>query len=295
MSDEPAVAPAEPITPPETPPVAPAAAPAAPTSPFSADGELVENWQSMAPEGYEDLRADKTLPRFKSIWEFGRSHLHVRKQVPLDKTPKPSDTFSESDWNEFYDAGGRPPAASDYIVSRNEAIPEELRTEEMVKADQEFYHKVGFSKKQAEALEKYNEDKLLAIVNASNQKEEDEYNRKKDTLTNKWGRAYDQKVFRGTKAIERGTKGDEGHYKSVLDLINEHTDLIEFVANIEDLFSEKSPVEGSYIDTPSDLQSQIDTLTKSPEYSSPVKSIRMNCVDKIMRLREQMNQDKKAG
>jgi hypothetical protein len=283
MSDDP-VAPVEPTTP-----------PAEPASPFNADGSFAENWQSMAPEGYEDLRDDKTLPRFKNVWEFGRSHIGVRKQVGMESIPKPNENWGESDWNGFYEAGGRPDTAGDFEINRNENIPEELRTEDMVKADKEFYYKAGFSKKQVEALEKYNEDKLLAIVNAQNQQEEDEYNRKKDTLTNKWGRAYDQKVFRGTKAIERGTKGDEGHYQSVLDLVNKHTDLIEFVANIEDLFSENSPVESSHIDTPSDLQTQIDALTNSPEFSSPVKAVRMNVVNKIMRLREQMNQDKKAG
>ena len=288
MSDELTVAPAEPTTPPEAPA-------AAPTSPFNADGTFVENWQSMAPEGYEDLRGDKSLPRFKSIWEFGRSHIGVRKQVGVENIPKPSESWGETEWNSFYDSTGRPPSPDDYVIKRHEGIPEELRTDDMIKADREFYHKEGYSQRRVDNLEKYNEDKLLALVDASNQAEEDEYNRKKDNLTNKWGRAYNQKVFRGTKTIERGTKGDEGHYKSVLDLINEHTDLIEFVANIEDLFSEKSPVESSHIDTPSDLQTQIDTLTKSPEFSSPVKAIRMNVVDKIMRLRTQMEQDKKAG
>ena len=266
-----------------------------PTSPFNADGTLVENWQNLAPEGYEDLREDKTLPRLKNIWDMGRSYVSVRKQVPLDKMPRPNDNFSEADWNEFYNAGGRPDTPGDYNIQRPEEIPEEMMSKEMIDGYHELFHKIGLSKKQSDALVAYNNENAVNAIKDQAQMQELEGIKLKDNLTVKWGRAYDQNVHLGNIAIEKGVKGDEGLKERLIEKVNKDPDLIEFASNLGGLFAEHKIVESANIPTPADIQTQITALEQDPRYLSPDKNVRMPLVNQVMRLREQMVKDKQPG
>jgi hypothetical protein len=273
----------------ETPPAAPTT-PAA--SPFNADGTFVENWQTLAPEGYEDLKEDKTLPRFKNVWDTARSYVSVRKQVGVDKMPRPNENWGDAEWNEFYDAGGRPKTAKDYNVK----IPKDFPPDkwDQVKADkyQEMFHKIGLSKKQADQLIAFNNEDVLATLKGMEERETQFNTELWDKLHAKWGRAYDQNVFRGEKAIERGCKGDEGFKQRILDKVNKDADLIEYVANMESFFVEHGVVEDPSIPTPDDLKSQIARLMADPRYNSKEKSIRQPLIDQVQRLFAQMNKEK---
>jgi hypothetical protein len=251
--------------------------PTVPPSLVSADGSLVDGWQQYAPEGFEDLKDDKTLSTIKNVWNLGKSYVHVRKQVPLDKMPRPNESWGDEEWSEFYKAAGRPETPKDYGD-----IPKET------------FHKLGLTPRQVEGIRTLNADHDAIYTKAVEEAEKDFNTRLWDQLHDKWGRAYDQKVFRGEKAIERGTKGDEGFHERLLAKINKDPDLIEFVANIEDQFSEHEPVERPNIPTPDDLQQQIDKLMADPrlmDRNAP-QAVRQPILDKIMRLREQMNKDK---
>lgn len=279
----------------ETPPVegqAPAAAPAASTVPpslVSADGSLVDNWQQHAPEGFEDLKDDKTLSTMKNVWNLSKSYVHVRKQVPMDKMPRPNENWGDNDWEEFYKAGGCPETPKDYNIKRHPDIPEDFMPQEVIDGYQELLHKHGASQKLVDALAEYNNDLTLKQITANTKAEEEHNTRLWDQLHDEWGRAYDQKVFRAEKAIERGANGDEGYYQAVLAEVNKSANLIKLMSRIEDHFSEHSPVESVSIPTPADFQEQIDTLMKDPVLSNPrsTPAERKKVMDKIMRLREE--------
>jgi hypothetical protein len=263
-----------------------------PTSPFNADGTLVENWHTMAPEGYEHLREDKTLPRIKKFWDLSSSYVNVRKQVPLDKMPRPNDNWGDDDWNEFYEAGGRPATAADFNIKRPEEIPEHAMSDDMINGYQDLFHKIGLSRKQVDAIVKHNNDMTITTIKAIKQQEEEFDAALWDKLHDEWGRAFDQKEFRCKKAIGRGTGEDEGHYKRVHELVRKSPDLLKCLANIEDQFSEHTPFESSTIPTPGDIQTQITELMADPRYMSKDKVVRQPLIDRVMRLREQMNKDK---
>jgi hypothetical protein len=137
---------------------------------------------------------------------------------------------------------------------------------------------------------------MIAGIKAKAQKEDDEFNILNDNLHKEWGRAYDQKVHLGNKAIDKGVKGDEGLRERVTEKINNDPDLIKLVSNLGGMFSEETPFEEQRIDTPSDLQTQINEIMDDPRYMSKDKAVRMPLINRVMRLREQMNKDmKKTG
>jgi hypothetical protein len=206
--------------------------------------------------------------------------------------PRPNENWGETEWNEFYEAGGRPKTAKDYNVK----IPKDFPADkwDQAKADkyQEMFHKIGLSKKQADQLIAFNNEDVLATLKGMEEQETQFNIDLWDKLHTKWGRAYDQNVFRGEKAIERGCKGDEGLKQRILDKVNKDADLIEYVANMESFFVEHGVVEDPSIPTPGDLQSQIDKIMADPRYMSKDKSIRQPLIDQVQRLFAQMNKDK---
>lgn len=280
----------------ETPPVAPEQpiVSAAPTSPFKSDGTYVENWHTMAPEGYEDLREDKTLPRFKNPWDMARSYVQVRKQVPLEKIARPNENFSEQEWNEYYDAGGRPSTPGDFNIKMPEGFPEDKWDQAKAVKYQDFFHKIGLSKKQVDAITAFNNEDVMAVLQDNKQREEMEATIVWDTIHKEWGRAFDQNVHRGNVAIHVGSNGDEGLEQSLLAKVNKDPELLKLVSNLGGKFTENSPFETPSVPTPGDLKTQIDKLRADPRYMSKDKSIRQPIIDQISRLTEQMYKDKEV-
>ena len=281
----------------ETPPIE-GQAPETPTVPpslVSADGTLVDGWQQHAPEGYEDLKDDKTLSTFKNVFALGKSYSHVRKQVPMDKMPRPSETWGFAEWDEFHKAGGRPDTAKDYNIKRHKDISEDAMPQSVIDGFQEVLFKHGASKKLVEALVAYNDEQTLKMMKTTQDAEVEQNTQLWDQLHDEWGRAYDQRVGRAEKAIERGTDGSEGFYRRVLDKVNKDADLIKWAANIEDHFSEKDLVEGTRVDTPADIQAQIDELRADPRFSHADKNVRKPIIDKINRLTEQKLREKQPA
>ena len=140
------------------PPGQPAAT-VTPTAPIvnmvNADGTFTDNWHTMLSD--EALHGDQTLPRIKNVESLAKSYVHVRKQVPLDKIARPTDTFSEDDWNEWHTAGGRPETAKDYQMAKPKDWPEAVPwNEEVIGEYQELFHKIGLSSKQVDEIFKYN-------------------------------------------------------------------------------------------------------------------------------------------
>lgn len=279
----------------ETPPVVPEQAPnPPPTSIVDADGKLVDNWQSHAPKGYEDLVDDESLKTLKSVWDMGKSYVHVRKQVPLDKTALPTDKWGDTEWSEWHKAGGRPETAADYGIKRHEEIPEEAMTQEVIDGYQELFHKIGLSKKQSDAIGEHNTELLLKQIKDMAQAEEDQNNQTSDGLRKLWGLAYDQNVHRGNVAIEKDKdiEGDPAYKARLLEKVNKDPDLIRFASNMGYKFVEHKIVEDPGIPSPGDLQTQISEVMADSRYSHIDPTVRQPLIDKVLMLRKKLNESK---
>lgn len=258
MSEEKVLAPpAEPPTEPPAPPVEPPPTP--PVTVVNADGTFVENWTTKLQD--TSLHGDKTLIRFKSIEELSKGHVHVRKQVPLDKIARPSENSTDADWEEFHKAGGRPDTAADYnINARPEEIPENLWDQTVADGWQEFFHKHGASKKLVEAINTRNTELVIAALAKQTQDAEISSNAVSDALRKDWGLAYDQNCHRGEIAIskDKDAEIDPAYKVRLLDKINKDPDLIRFASNMGYKFVEHRIVEDPGIPSAGDIQTQID-------------------------------------
>lgn len=265
-------------------------------SPFGADGTLAEGWQKQAPEGYEDLREDKTLETIKNIWDFSKSHVHMRKQVPMEKMPRPNDNWGEDDWNEFYDAGGRPATAADLGIQRHPDISEEVMPDKMITGFQELFHKIGLNQKQVDAIVKHNDDMTLATMVDKAKVDGHNHDVMMDALYKEFGQATEQRTRWSNGAIDRGTKGNEELKAFIREKMNTENDVVPwsiFLSNIESNFAEHGEFADPHIDSPKDIQGQINEVMANPRYSSTDLSVRKPLMEQVNRLFEQLSKSKK--
>lgn len=266
-----------------------------PASLVGADGALAKDWHKQAPEGYEDLREDPSLATVKNLWGLSKNYTSTKKMVGADTMVRPSEKFTDSDWDDYYKAGGRPDTKEDYNIQYSEDIPEEMRpSKDVTEKFQEVFHKHGASKKLVDALSELNDELLLAEITKNTQALEEASGAVEAALRKDWGLAYDQNVHRGNVAIDKDkdVEKDPAYKARLLEKVNKDPDLIRFASNMGYKFVEHHIVEDPGIPSPGDLQEQIADLMADERYSSKDKTVRQPIIDKIMRLREQLRANK---
>lgn len=259
------------------------------------NGTLKKNW--FADDELKEH--EETFKRFKDVRSLAKSYAQVRKMVGTDMMTKPHDKFTESDWENFYEAGGRPPTAADYNFVKPDDFPEELWSDSRALEWMEFLHKIGISSKQAKAIfEKNNSDIVIGEKSLSDAIAiaRQEVN---DGLYKDWGNAYESKKHLGNLAIEHGCKGatatpeGDAEFKARLcDKYGDDPDFIRYSSNLGGKFAEHGSITVSTVPTPGDVQTQIAEIMAKPEYTHRDKKVRQPLIDQVMTLRKQLNKSK---
>jgi hypothetical protein len=279
----------------EPPAESPAEPPAEPTGYVTVDGKLSDNWPTKLTD--TSLHEDKSLPRFKDVEAMAKSYVSLRRQVPLDKTPIPTEHFSDADWEAWHKAGGRPDTAGDYNIQRPDDFPEEHWSGDLMTSAQELFHKIGLSKKQAEAIVNFNNTNVVSqITNAKNDAEL-EFTKLQDGLVAEWGNAYQQKVHYGNQAVSKGAEDRNGivddEFKArLLEKVNKDPDLIKFASNLGSILAEDRLIETPQIPTPMDIQDKITEAMQHPAFMDKTHPQHDSQVEKVLALRRSMVQVK---
>jgi len=219
-----------------------------------AEGNLREGWTESLDE---DIRGEPSIASMKNIKGIVKTFIHAQRMVGRDKIVRPTESSSEEDWNEFYKAGGRPETPTEYGFTKPEDMPDEVWDEDGMKEVMEHFHKLGLSKKQAQAIFEFNTNKINTILKAKVAQEELDTNKLKDGLVSDWGPAYDQKLHLGNLAIQKATEGDDGLKERVVAKYGNDPDLIRAFANIGGKFAEDGVIETTSLPTTFDIEQQI--------------------------------------
>lgn len=266
----------------------------APTSIIGEDGNFVKNWQTLLKD--ESLHEDKTLGTIKNPESLAKSYVHVRKQVPLDKIAKPTENYGDEDWNQWYEAGGRPPTAADYNIQKPEEFPEEHWNKELMTNAQEVFHKIGLNQKQAKELMSWYNQTSLSAIQAEAQNNETQVREVEDALHREWGAAFSEKVRIGNLAVEKAVtdkngRVDEEYKIRLLDKINRDPDLIKMTSNLGGKFIEAgAPMPG--IPTPGDIQNRINEEMAKPAYCTAAHPDHKRQVQLVQRLFQEKQDSK---
>ena len=262
------------------------------------EGVLRDGWRDTLPE---DIRGEKVFDRVSDFEGAMKSLASAERMVGKDKIPIPNEASSDVEWDAYFVAGGRPNTAGDYNLTRPEELPEEYYNQELATAAQELFHKIGLSKKQADALFTFNNNTVITQLAKNVQDAELEAGTLKDGLYSDWGNAFEQKKHMGNVAIETGTNGDVEFKERLTVKFGNDPDFIRFASNLGGKFAEAGSPAAASIPTPADIQESIDNEIANPAYGTDymkhgfTKAQHQAQVKKVSLLFQQKTKDVKTG
>lgn len=253
-----------------------------PSSMIGEDGNFVKDWHKLLSD--ETLHEDKTLQTFKNVEGLAKSYVHVRKQVPLDKIAIPNENTTDTEWDNWHTAGGRPPTAVDYNIARPEDFPEEHWNADIALAAQDIFHKIGLNPKQVAAITEFNNANILTALKTQNDAVVANRQEINDGLYKDWGAAYEAKKHQGNYAVEKGTGGDEEFKARLCAKFGDDPDFIRFTSNLGGKFAEHGDIVESQVQTPGDIQAEINKEMQTEAYKSGRHPGHKAAVIKVSRL-----------
>jgi hypothetical protein len=263
------------------------------------NGVLREGWLEKLDE---DLRGESYLKEVKDVQGMARSVINARRMVGRDKIAIPT---TDEEWNVFHKVGGRPDTVADYNLVKPEDFPEEHYSQDLANAAMELFHKIGISKKQAEALFEFNNNNALVALKAKQDADAASYKEVEDALYKDWGNAYEQNKHLGNVAIEQAVTKDgkvnEELKVRLVEKFGNDPDFIRAFSNLGAKFAEHGDVAIPGIPTPGDIQAKIDDemahKSYSPDYAKHgfTKAQHKAQVEKVYRMREELIKATKTG
>ena len=165
------------------------------------------------PEDYRDAyKNDETLKQYTSQEAFIKAMLDDRKDNGAT-VKLPGADASEEDWDKFYDKLGRPESPEAYNLSKE--LPEGLDfSEDLYDGFIQNIHKAGLTKKQADAIYGWYNNKCVEMSKELASKVEASYKKSVDeavtSLKKEWGTDYqknlDSAVAMANKFLSPATK-----------------------------------------------------------------------------------------
>lgn len=150
-------------------------------------------WVDTLPQ---ELRGNPSLAQFqgKSWDEVGptlaKSYVETKSMIGADKILKPSDKWTDKEYNDFYAQLGRPEAPDKYTMPEVQ-MPEGLKLDDAKIAERKaLYHKAGLTDKQAKALIEADLTFVKSSYEADKQSTESAKLTAESALKQEWGDKY---------------------------------------------------------------------------------------------------------
>ncbi len=251
-------------------------------------GEFTDGWrEKYLPEDIREHGAFKE-GRVKNVQGIFRSLAHAESMVGADKMAKPSDSYSESDWEEWHNLGGRPQNAIDYALNAPEGIPEGVWSDDRATGYKELFHKIGLSAKQVEALSNHYGADLTQQLSDHTNAQEASMEELQNGLISDWGNAFEQKKHLGNLAIDKAVNGDTEFQERLTQKFGSDPDFVRAMSNIGSLFNESGSIPVITVaDTPADVDDKINEVMASDAYNNRKNPGHKAAIEKVTRLTKQ--------
>ena len=218
-----------------------------------ADGKFSEKWRESLPE---DIRSEVCLGTVSDVESMAKQFVHAQRMIGKDKVALPGENSTDSEWEAFHIAGGRPDTAADYNITKPKDYPDELFSEELAGKFQELAFKAGLSKKQVDAIIEFNLSSTLAAFTDQQNAQELATKETVEGLYAEWGNGYEQRMHFGDIAITEAVGGNEEFRVRLTEKFGKDPDFIRFASNLGSKFAESSGAPTT-IPTPGDILDKI--------------------------------------
>jgi hypothetical protein len=178
----------------------------------------------------EDIRKEPSLGSIKTIPDLAKSYVSAQKLIGTKRLPVPDQSWNESQWNEFYDAVGRPKTADDYQFPDVKLEGGMKIDDTKAKALKQTFHKLGLTPNQSKGVMEYyfntlNETSRSTTVNMEKQNAE-----AMAALKGEWSEKYDANIDMAKQVISKF--GDEQFGQYLESGMGSNVPLIKLLAKI---------------------------------------------------------------
>ncbi len=187
----------------------------------------IPDWMAGLPD---DLKADQTLGRYKSLEDLAKGHLET-KRVASSKVVVPGADADAAAWDAFYSQIGRPAEASAYDVPATDDTDPAY-----IDAFKGKAHAIGLHPNQAKALAEWQNEQVAASIKTANDASAAELAAFKTETPE-----YDAKLAKA-QALLKATGVDEA-VLTELDVKLGTRNLLSFVFGLADKFGETARVD----------------------------------------------------
>lgn len=161
------------------------------------------------PEGFFGKDAVHLAKRFTSPHALAKSYVSLERQLSNgNKVAVPGENATPEEWDAFFAKTGRPEKPEGYELKAPEGIPEGVWSEDEAKEFATMAHKLGLSKKAANALVSWQAQRIGKAFTAQQEQGEMLRNNAIGALKKEWGAAYDEQL-KLAKAAAVTFGGDE--------------------------------------------------------------------------------------
>jgi len=231
------------------------------------NGELLEGWKEhLVPE---DMRHEPVYNKFTDLKGALKQIGIQDKLVGRKGVLVPNEKSTATEWENFYEATGRPPTKDDYKLP----VPEDLKEyydPNWIAKGRELLFGIGANQKHADIVWKFEEERIRASLKAITEAEAAEKQECEDALKQKWGDAYEERLLFANRIIEENAPGELK--QQILERYGNDPIFAEYTYNIGQKFAEhpeianKLKVSGAM--SPGEANTKMKELIATPGYSN---------------------------
>lgn len=222
-----------------------------------------------APVGFldslpEELRGEPSLRTFTDPTSLAKSYVNAQRLIGADKVAKPGKSWTDDQYNEFYNSIGRPDSADAYEINMGEGA-----NEDSVNAFRQAMWEAGLQPRQAERLAQFISEAQTSTQSDAESRREAATQEGEQSLRQEFGQAYEQRLGMAQNAAKTllGEKGMEMFDSVELSdgrMLGDHPEVIKMFSALADQIGEDNLVgePTELIMTPEEAQRQLKEVMR---------------------------------
>lgn len=146
-------------------------------------------------EFWKAMDAPHLAKRFTSLGATAKSYVSAERMLSNgNKVAVPNENSTPEEWEAFYSKTGRPDKPEAYELKKPDGFPDEIWSEDEVKEFSTIAHKLGLSKKAANALASWQAERVGKVFKGQQEQAEQIKVQAIDALKKEWGAGFEQNV-----------------------------------------------------------------------------------------------------
>jgi len=204
--------------------------------------DQVQDWRQSIPEA---IRGEVNLKDFKTVGDLAQSYIHAQKLIGTEKLPKPQANWKPEQYDEFFNALGRPSKPEEYTF-KPEKLPEGVQIDDAKLGEvKKHLHSLGLTDKQASGALNYYLESIGRSTAELSQKSETEKQAALTQLKTDWGHDFDTKL-NVAQAVVKKFGGEDPHIAKLIEQNGNNPGFIKLFAQIgETMMEDKAGGSGA--------------------------------------------------